>query len=118
MLDMKLKLGFWICEEKNESEGWIAAPFPAEPMFDITWQSPYIFQLKIKIQLWKTQDKTKLRLKQNRCNFKEKSLASKTKQPAKEHEERKADRRKPQKKSHKSRNKVVNKEKNISASNK
>lgn len=35
---MKLKLGFWIGEEKRVSE---LTTFPP-PMVDITWQSPYI----------------------------------------------------------------------------
>lgn len=37
-LDMKLKLGFCICEENRESEE-TALP----PIVDSTWQSPYIF---------------------------------------------------------------------------
>lgn len=36
---MKLKLGFWIGDEKRVSE---VTTFPP-PMVDITWQSPYIF---------------------------------------------------------------------------
>lgn len=41
MVGMKLKLGFWMEEEKSVSE--FTTTFP--PIVDITWQSPYILLL-------------------------------------------------------------------------
>lgn len=97
MLDMKLKLGFWICEEKNESEGRIA-PFPPEPMFDITWQSPYIFpNFSSANHKKKKQDQNK---RQSKFKDKNKNTASETKQQPEKHKQEKADTcvwRKPQK---------------------
>lgn len=57
---MKLKLGFWIGDEKSVSEGTLP------PIVDITWQSPYIlaftfFQIYIYIiYKWKKELHTKI----------------------------------------------------------
>lgn len=42
MLLMKLKLGFWIGDEKSESGETAFAPPPPPTIDDSTWQSPYI----------------------------------------------------------------------------